>query len=172
MNSKRLVLSFCVVAAMAAATLGFVQSQYGSGLSGTSKMVTTSSFAGASTQDIENFATNLAKGTNLPTSITTLSNEGTVTARLTDFVMYGTNERQVTITVADDPSDLTLAQVYLDGQILATATVQNGGIVVRGPNALATLSVLIPPAGQAYDLEVQWTASDTFVRSVSLQASL
>lgn len=172
MKFKRWVLfSFLGVTAIATATFGFVQSQY-SGPSGTTKMVATSSLAGASLLDIENFGKNLVNGTSLPTSITTVSNEGKVTARLTGLVIYSTNERQVTITVEDEPADLTLAQVYLNGQLIATATVQNGDIVVRGSNAVATKSVLIPPAGQSYNLEARWTASDARVRSASLQGSI
>lgn len=173
MNFNRLALCLLGTTALAAMTYGYVQSQY-SGLSATTKMVSTSSLDGLTSPsvDIQNFMKNMVNGTNLPTSITTISNEGNVTARFTGFVMVGTNERQVTITVADEQADLTLAQVFLGGQVVATATVQNGGIVIRNGNAVATMSVLIPPAGQAYDLEVKWTASDSFVRSASTQASL
>jgi hypothetical protein len=173
MNLNRWVLSVLGATALAAATYGFVQSQ-DPGSVVTTKMVSTSSLDGLTSpsQDIQNFMKNMVNGTHLPTSITTLSNEGKVTARFTGLVMADTNERQVTITVQDEQADLTLAQVYLGGQLIATATVQNGGIVVRYGNALATISVLIPQPGQGYNLEVRWTASDSFVRSASIQASL
>jgi len=173
MRFNRWALCLLGATALAAASYGFVQSQ-DSLPAATTTMVATSSIGGLTSpsQDIQNFMNNMVSGTELATSIMTTSKEGNVTARLTGLVMVGTNERQVTITVADEQADLTLAQVYLGGTVVATATVQNGGIVVRNGNALATMSVLIPPTGQAYNLEVKWTASDSFIRSAAIQASL
>jgi hypothetical protein len=173
MNFNRWALCFLGATALAAASYGFVQSQDPAGV-GTTTMVATTSIDGLTSpsQDIQNFMKNMVSGTELATSIMPITKEGNLTARLTGLVMVGTNERQVTITVVDEQADLTLAQVYLGGTVVATATVQNGGIVVRNGNALATMSILIPPTGQAYNLEVKWTASDSFVRSASVQGSL
>ena len=51
-----------------------------------------------------------------------------------------------------------VAQALINDQVVATATRQNGGVVDRSGQALATLSVLLP-AGSA-TVEVDWTATN------------
>lgn len=114
----------------------------------------------ATLQDHENSDSNLLKGTHLPTSIVTTSCGGHVTVTLTGLVMPNTGEREVSASVTDEATNLVRASAYVNGTLVTTATVENGGITLREGRAEASLAFLVPPAGESLEVELRRSFSD------------
>jgi len=121
--------------------------------------------SGATQQDRDNFFHNVIYGTSNSTTLTLDENIGEVKGTLTGLVMVGTNERQLTVTILAPTAGVQQARTYVNNQLVATATVANGGIIVRSGMALATMSILIPPAGTTYTVEAQWDPTTGPTRS-------
>lgn len=116
--------------------------------------------------EIAAFSEAIAKNETLPAGWTITGNEGKVRVVDTGLIVPTTAERSWTVTVIDEQSDLASATVYVNGQAIYTATRANGGIVDRGVMSIATLPVLVPPAGQSWAGKVDWTGNDGVIRVV------
>jgi len=130
----------------------------------TIKSVAFSGPTNPSVSEVAAFSEALAKNQPLPSGWQLTANEGGVRVIDNGYAVPGTGERSWSVTVVDDQADLSSATVYVNGQSVYTATRANGGIVDRGTMSIATLPVLVPPAGQTWTGEVQWIANDGTVR--------
>lgn len=166
---RTLAATAALVVGISAAGLALVQS----GASTPSKTVHHTKSAAfyaptdSTTQDYVHFAHNLIYGTSWATALGSTSFEGEVKGVLTGLAIEPTAERQLVVTVVDDVPDLESASVFVSGVHAATATRQNGGVIDRNAQAIATLSVLIP-AGNPVQVEARWTSSSGVVRSASV----
>ena len=88
----------------------------------------------------------------------------TVKATDSGFDVPGTGERAWSVTVYVPTDDISSATVFVNNQPQFTATRANGAIVDRAGMSLATLPVLVPPAGQSWTGKVQWIANNGTVR--------
>ena len=92
--------------------------------------------------------------------------EGRVKLTDTGEGLMQTGERSWVVTIKDDPDDLSVARIYLDNQLAQRATLGNGRIIVRAGTAIATLNLLVPAAGQNFQLRVEWVSIDGGVNIV------
>ena len=166
---RTLAATAALVVGVSAAGLAWVQSDPTS----TSKTVHHTKSAAfyapsnSTTQDYVHFAHNLIYGTTWATALGSTAFEGEVKGVLTGLAIAPTGERQLVVTVVDDVPDVDSASVYVLGVLAATATRENGGVIERNGQAIATLGVLIP-AGPPVQVEARWTSSSGVVRSAAV----
>jgi len=165
-TSVKLLLAATGLLALGAVAWGAYQS---SQLVYKTRMASICAPSNATQQDYDNFYDNYVTGGSSQTALSLVADEGTVTGSLTGTNSKG--QRQLALTILDQENDLVEARAYLDEQLLVTATVQNGGIVVSSGSAVASMSILIPPASgsEDYIVEVEWDSTGGFTRSRTVQ---
>lgn len=104
----------------------------------------------------------MTDGTPLPPGWGLEHDEGTV--QVVDAGKLGSGKDWV-VTVRAQPQDLVSATAYVNGSAVKTATRENGGIVDRAEDAVATLVVPVPAI--AWAGKVEWVGADGTVRSSS-----
>lgn len=107
-------------------------------------------------------------GTTIPSGWAVGGTEGKVTVTDTGHIMVPSGERSWTASVVDDQADLDSAHIYINSQLVFSATRANGAIIDRNGMSIANLSALVPPVGQAWTGRIEWIAVNGHVRSYEL----
>ena len=168
-RTKALVIGG-MMAALGGAAFSVAQQQGGQGgQQGVASVISqVASFQVTAVSDFETegfgIVANHLKGLALPAG-TSLESEGEVEWSYTGFTLTTTGESQVLCTLIDEIADVSYANLYLDGSLVATANRQNGLIVDRGSRAIVSIPVLVSGSG-LFDLKVEWF-SDTGVHRES-----
>lgn len=121
-----------------------------------------------SVQDVTAYHTARINGTSLPVGWTVGAMEGKVTVTDTGHIMESSGERSWTASIVDNQVDLDSAHVYINSQLVLSATRANGMIIDRSGMSIANLSVLVPPASQAWTGRLEWIGANGYVRSYEL----
>lgn len=117
--------------------------------------------------DLEAVGDSLVLNTPLPSGFTLTTADGKVTATITDSFFGPPAEYSISITVLADSEDLYAAQLFLNDQVIFTASRVGGSIVDRNGKALATLTGLVPQTGP-FAVKVVWEATDGQTREESV----
>ncbi len=119
-------------------------------------------------QEVTAYHTARINGTQLPSGWAVGATEGKVTITDTGHVMFPSGERSWTASIVDNQVDLDSAHVYINSQLVLSATRANGMIIDRSGMSIASLSVLVPPAAQPWTGRLEWIAVNGDVRSYEL----
>jgi hypothetical protein len=115
--------------------------------------------------EVTAFATAMVNQQPLPSGWAIAGFEGKVTATDTGHVMQPSGERAWTVNVVDDQSDIDFAKLYIDSELVFTATRASGSILDRNGMSIATLPVLVPPPGESWTGRLEWTSVAGVTRS-------
>lgn len=121
---------------------------------------------GATPEDFENSAKNLAFGTSYPTSIVPGDPQGKVLITVTG-VALPTGEKQIVVNLQDESPDMVEARLYVNGVLKKTATRDNGRIVDSAGQAIATMTTYIN-LNTVAGIDVKWTDGTGYERYYDL----
>lgn len=115
--------------------------------------------AGSSPTQLTEFVEAFNNGDPLPAGFAVTKRWGEVKTELSGFADPATGDVHQVTTIIDRSVDLDTATLSVDGQVVVTATRQNGKIFDRSGKAVATLAGFVP-SGYGHTIIVEWISSD------------